>query len=254
MLSLLSPVSPVSCRAAGAAAEKACDPSLDTIGTLAANTPELSTLAAAVAAANLTDFLSTPGPIDVLAPTNDAFEELLKTIGASVEDLLAETSLLTRVLQYHVLVDEDGAVCNGTLVGPYGTALPGEMFIVLGSTVKDASGNTANIVSTVPAGNGVVYVVDRVLLPSPDSSAPAPEPSAETPATEGLDLQGAFKLIDANGDGKITEDELRAAAAQAGSKLSEGQVQAFLAADKNGDGVNASEFLFAVNRNVAGLF
>ena len=142
-----------------ARAEKACAPDLPTIGELASSTPDLSTLVAAVKAANLTDVLSLPGPIDVFAPTNDAF-------GA----------LLTNVLQYHVVVD--GAVCDGDLSGAVETA-QGDALTVDGSTVTDANGNAANIVGAINAGNGVVYVIDSVLLPpandSPAASAPAPD-------------------------------------------------------------------------------
>ena len=143
------------------------------VGEIAAATPDLSTLLAAVTAANLTDALSSPGPVDVFAPTNGAFEALLETIGASAAELLQETALLDRVLKYHVVIN--GAVCEGALSGSVQTALPDESLTVDGSTVTDANGNTANIVGTVPAGNGVVYVIDSVLLPSPDSQ-PASAP------------------------------------------------------------------------------
>ncbi|MCP4744004.1 MAG: hypothetical protein GY871_17505, partial [Actinomycetales bacterium] len=79
------------CCLAVARAEKACAPDLPTIGELAGSTPELSTLVAAVKAANLTDVLSLPGPIDVFAPTNDAFDALLASLNISAETLLAET-------------------------------------------------------------------------------------------------------------------------------------------------------------------
>ena len=62
-------------------AEKACSPDLPDIAELASTTPDLSTLLAAVQAMNLTDVLSTPGPIDVFAPTNDAFAALLSDFG-----------------------------------------------------------------------------------------------------------------------------------------------------------------------------
>jgi hypothetical protein len=92
-------------------AEKACSPDLPDIAELASTTPDLSTLLAAVQAMNLTDVLSTPGPIDVFAPTNDAFAALLSDFGITAEQLLAETDLVTRVLQLHVVTD--GAVCSG---------------------------------------------------------------------------------------------------------------------------------------------
>ena len=159
-----------------ARAEKACAPDLPTIGELAGSAPDLSTLVAAVKAANLTDVLSLPGPIDVFAPTNDAFDALLASLNISAETLLAETALLTNVLQYHVVVD--GAVCSGDLSGAVETVQGGAL-TVDGSTVTDANGGVANVLSSIDAGNGVVYLIDAVLLPpaadSPAASAPVPE-------------------------------------------------------------------------------
>ena len=147
-----------------------------TIGELAGSAPELSTLVAAVNAANLTDVLSLSGPLDVFAPTNDAFDALLASLNISAETLLAETALLTNVLQYHVVVD--GAVCSGDLSGAVETAQGGAL-TVDGSTVTDANGGVANVLSSIDAGNGVVYLIDAVLLPpaadSPAASAPVPE-------------------------------------------------------------------------------
>ena len=64
------------------------------IGELAGSAPELSTLVAAVKAANLTDVLSLPGPIDVFAPTNDAFGALLASLSISAETLYIRAGIL----------------------------------------------------------------------------------------------------------------------------------------------------------------
>ena len=162
-----------------ARAEKACAPDLPTIGELAGSAPDLSTLVAAVKAANLTDVLSLPGPIDVFAPTNDAFGALLASLNISAETLLAETALLTNVLQYHVVVD--GAVCSGDLSGAVETA-QGDALTVDGSTVTDANGGVANVLLSIDAGNGRVYLIDAVLLPTPSAvgdGAGASSPVAE---------------------------------------------------------------------------
>jgi len=102
----------------------------------------------------------------VFAPTNDAFAALLSTQGITAEQLLAETDLVTRVLQLHVTVP-DGVVCSGDLNGTVPTALTGESLDVTGDTVT-AGGSSATIVGAVNAGNGVVYLIDNVLLPTPD--------------------------------------------------------------------------------------
>ena len=120
--------------------------------------------------------LSIPGPIDVFAPNNAAFAALLESLGASPEQLLEQTELVTRVLKLHVVTD--GAVCDGDLSGTVPTALAGESLTVDGDRVC-AGDSCANIVASVSGGNGVVYIIDSVLLPTPDAGpAPAPAPSA----------------------------------------------------------------------------
>lgn len=168
---------------------EACSPDLDTVGQLAVSDPNLSTLVAAVAAANLTDVLSMPGPINVFAPTNDAFAALLAEQGGSVDELLAQTGVLSNILQYHVVVD--GADCAGEITGDVDTALAAGVLTVYGSTVTDANGNTANIIGTAPAGNGFVYIVDRVLLPTPTGPAPGGQISCPP---EGFDSVPADQL------------------------------------------------------------
>ena len=77
-----------------ASAQRACIPDGPTIGQVAGNAPELSTLVAAVQAANLTDVLSGPGPIDVFAPTDAAFAKMLTAFGVTAEALLAQTAFV----------------------------------------------------------------------------------------------------------------------------------------------------------------
>ena len=214
------------------------------ISELASTTPDLSTLLAAVQAMNLTDVLSTPGPIDVFAPTNDAFAALLSDFGITAEQLLAETDLVTRVLQLHVVTDGGGAVCSGDLSGTVPTALAGESLDVTGDTVT-AGGSSATIIGAVDAGNGVVYLIDSVLLPTPDGAA---VPSAELPSAEEV-----FTSLDGNGDGEITEAELRAVAEDRGIVLTDEQVAAFLEADADLNGfLSLNEFLDSVDGSVQG--
>ena len=146
------------------------------ISELAFSDPDFSILLAALQAVNLTDVLSSAGPLDVFAPTNDAFQALLSSQGITAEQLLAETDLVTRVLQLHVVTD--GAVCEGDLSGTVPTALAGESLDVSGDTVT-AGGSAANIVGSVNAGNGVVYLIDAVLLPTPDVASSSPSPAGE---------------------------------------------------------------------------
>jgi hypothetical protein len=160
---------------------------------------------------------------------------------------LAETALLTNVLQYHVVVD--GAVCSGDLSGAVETA-QGDALTVRGSTVTDANGGVANVLSSIDAGNGVVYLIDAVLLPAP--SAVGDGADASSPVAERLSAEDVFNALDADGDGLVTEAELRAAAEYRGIQLTDEQVSAFLAADADGDGVDVDDYLTSLDTSVYG--
>jgi uncharacterized surface protein with fasciclin (FAS1) repeats len=129
---------------------------------LAAGTPALSTLVTAVQAAGLVDTLSSPGNFTVFAPTNAAFDALPP---GTLDSLLADTDALTNVLTYHVSADYYPAEA---LVGQRGRipTVQGD-FIRLdarGSGVH-LNGNVAVTTPDVFASNGVVHIIDGVLLP-----------------------------------------------------------------------------------------
>jgi uncharacterized surface protein with fasciclin (FAS1) repeats len=131
----------------------------------ASDLPDFSILVEAVVAADLVDALSGPGPLTVFAPTNAAFAALLGELGVTKEQLLADKALLTSVLTYHVV---SGRVLKADV--PVGVAietLQGETFTIDASlTVTDKLARTAGIVATdVLTTNGVIHVIDRVLLP-----------------------------------------------------------------------------------------
>lgn len=128
---------------------------------VAVGSPDHTTLVTALKAASYVDVLSNAGPFTVFAPTNAAFDKLPT---GTVEGLLKPESkdALRNILEYHVSVGvyklenlKDGQKINQVNLDD----------VVIG--VKDGkySVNGANIVATVPASNGVVYVVDAVLLP-----------------------------------------------------------------------------------------
>jgi uncharacterized surface protein with fasciclin (FAS1) repeats len=130
--------------------------------------PDFSLLVEAVVAANLQDALAATGPLTVFAPTNEAFAALLEELGTTKEALFANTALLTQVLTYHVL---DGRVLKAEV--PVGTPIPtlqNQTFSVdTALNIVDALGRTASIVATdVFTSNGVIHVIDRVLLPQLD--------------------------------------------------------------------------------------
>jgi uncharacterized surface protein with fasciclin (FAS1) repeats len=129
--------------------------------------PQFSTLVEAVVAANLQGALSGTGPLTVFAPTNDAFAALLAELGVTKAQLLADTALLTKVLTYHVL---PARVLKADIVpGTPVTTLQGETFTVTPAlAITDQRGRSAAITGTdVLASNGVVHVIDRVILPRP---------------------------------------------------------------------------------------
>jgi uncharacterized surface protein with fasciclin (FAS1) repeats len=127
----------------------------------------LSILVEAVVAADLATTLSGPGPFTVFAPTNDAFAALLTELGISKAALLADKPLLTKVLTYHVV---SGKVLKAQVpVNTPITTVEGETFTVSSAfVITDQRGRTANITATdVAASNGVVHVIDKVILPAP---------------------------------------------------------------------------------------
>ncbi|HLL26012.1 MAG TPA: fasciclin domain-containing protein, partial [Kofleriaceae bacterium] len=145
---------------------------------LASDTPELATLVAAVQFASdnndLVNLLDGPGTFTVFAPTNAAFDalavELTGSASAKGADLLtaANKPLLRTVLRYHVLATEVRAAQI-----PFGqpiTSAEGSIFkIETGSppTITDGRNRSSKITATdIDASNGIVHVVDKVILPS----------------------------------------------------------------------------------------
>jgi uncharacterized surface protein with fasciclin (FAS1) repeats len=135
---------------------------------LAVATPALSTLVTAVKAADLVDVLSGEGPFTVFAPTNDAFDKVpAKVLTALLEP--ANQDKLQQLLKYHVV---SGAVTSGDLKnGEEVATLEGSDVAVKIETGDDGKTtvmiNDATVVSPdVMASNGVVHVIDAVLIPS----------------------------------------------------------------------------------------
>jgi len=133
----------------------------------AAGIADFSILVEAVVAADLAGALSGAGPFTVFAPTNAAFAALLTELGVTKAQLLANKPLLTAVLTYHVL---PGRVLKGDVVpGVQPATLQGETFSISAAlAITDQRTRTANITATdVLTSNGVIHVLDRVILPSP---------------------------------------------------------------------------------------
>ncbi len=129
--------------------------------------PDFSILVEAVVAADLATTLSGAGPFTVFAPTNAAFAALLTELGVTKAQLLANKPLLTAVLTYHVL---GARVLKADVVsGAQPNTAQGENFSISPALViTDKRARPSNIVTTdVLTSNGVIHVIDRVILPSP---------------------------------------------------------------------------------------
>jgi uncharacterized surface protein with fasciclin (FAS1) repeats len=131
--------------------------------------PTFSVLVEAVAAAGLVSTLSGAGPYTVFAPTNDAFGAALNELGLSKAQLLASPTL-AGTLTYHVVSGDIRAATVAALPKPATvTTVQGQTFSVgtdLGIT--DRRARKAMLVATdVVASNGVIHVIDKVILPAP---------------------------------------------------------------------------------------
>lgn len=140
----------------------------------AVNSKDHTTLVAAVKAAGLVETLSGPGPFTVFAPTNKAFDKLPK---GTVETLLKPENkgTLTGILTYHVVAGKVSAADLVKMIKSMGgkamvkTVAGGELTASMkGKNVilTDAKGGTAMVtIADVNQSNGVIHVIDSVLLP-----------------------------------------------------------------------------------------
>ena len=147
-----------------------------TIVEVAQGNPDFSTLVSAVTSANLGETLSGEGPYTVFAPTNAAFDKVPQ---ATRDELMSDAGRedLTNILTYHVVQGETNAQALTQAIEAAGedgyklTTVNGAELTAMmdgGNVVLvDAAGNRATVTSTdVDASNGVIHVIDTVLMPS----------------------------------------------------------------------------------------
>ncbi len=138
------------------------DQSAKNVVQVAIGSKDHSTLVTAVKAAELVDVLSNAGPFTVFAPTNAAFDKLP---AGTVDGLLKpeKKDALTDILQYHVSVGvfKEDMLQDGQSIGQ----VNGGNITISKKDGKLMVNGVANVVATVPASNGIVYVIDAVLLP-----------------------------------------------------------------------------------------
>jgi uncharacterized surface protein with fasciclin (FAS1) repeats len=135
---------------------------------VAASNSDFSTLVAAVKAAGLVDTLKGDGPFTVFAPTNEAFAKLP---AGTVESLLKPENKekLTAILTYHVVSGK--VLAKQVVTIDSATSVQGSK-IAVATTDGKVKVNNANVVMTdIKASNGVIHVIDSVILPSEDKTA-----------------------------------------------------------------------------------
>jgi len=149
-------------KAGGGQASVQDDVSAKDVVKIAAGSKDHTTLVAAIKQADLVNALSNAGPFTVFAPTNAAFDKLPK---GTLENLMKEENKakLQDILQYHVYVGtlktemmEDGQTLN---------QVNGQNISVAKKDGKVIINNSATIIISIPAANGIIHVIDAVLLP-----------------------------------------------------------------------------------------
>jgi transforming growth factor-beta-induced protein len=136
----------------------------DPVATAASNNPYLTTLTAAVQAAGLVGTLNGEGPFTVFAPSNEAFAAIPP---ADLDAILADVSLLTNVLTYHVIAGQRLSLDELVAASPIKTAQGSDLMFTQGpdGTVT-INGNMATVAcANIPTANATVHVIDVVLTP-----------------------------------------------------------------------------------------
>jgi uncharacterized surface protein with fasciclin (FAS1) repeats len=139
---------------------------VDTVLAVNAQTGEFSILIAALQAADpsVLRTLSGKGQFTVFAPTDAAFVALLNELGLTADQVLGDQALVTKVLLYHVARgNRDSAE---VLASSRIRTLQRGFIRQNGGVLTDTNGRSSNIVAVdITASNGVIHVIDRVLLP-----------------------------------------------------------------------------------------
>lgn len=162
-----------------------------TIVQIAAANPDLSTLVAAVKAAGFVATLNSPGTFTVFAPTNTAFNKLPK---GALQALLKDPVALKNILLYHVLGSE--VFSKDAAKAGHATTLNGQDVVI--STHRGLYVNNARIiVRDIQATNGVIHIINAVLLPPSmdivESLASKPEFSTLVTAVKAAGLVDTLK-------------------------------------------------------------
>ena len=190
---------------------------------------DFTTLVAAVQAAGLVDALKSEGPLTVFAPTDAAFAALpAETVAALLAD---PTGDLTQILLYHVVAGKVTAadLSDGLAV----TTLQGSEIVF--SLTDGAKVNDVNIIATdIETANGVIHVIDAVLLPPASvvtEDATTEDATTENATTENAttedasDVNATDEAVEEASEGEAVEEE---AVAEAGDAATEGTAESAL--------------------------
>ena len=134
---------------------------------IAQSNPDFSVLVEAVVAADLAGALSNPNAnYTILAPTNAAFMQALQENNMTKAQLFANKPLLTKILSYHVINAAAPIYAKDVRPGNITMLSMDTLMVTAQGKLMDESGRTANLLKTdITASNGVVHVIDRVLMP-----------------------------------------------------------------------------------------
>ena len=206
-----------------------------TIVEVARSAGGFDTLLTAVEVAGLVDVLNGEGPFTVLAPTDDAFAALPEgTVDSLVADAQGGGSALADILSLHVA---SGRVLSSDLSdGQVVTTLNGDLTVAISEgvvTFSNAQGSAQVVMADIEASNGVIHVIDTVLL-----TPPAPKTILETADDAGsfttlltaVDVAGLTETL--NGEGPFT---VFAPTDDAFAALPEGVVETLVMGAMNGD-------------------
>ncbi|WP_363318498.1 fasciclin domain-containing protein [Algoriphagus sp.] len=172
-------------------------PEQETVVDIAANSPDFTTLTAAVNEAGLTETLSQSGPFTVFAPTDGAFTDFLAANNLSAEELLANPDLAS-ILTYHVI----GGSVTADQVSP-GAVSPLNDIPFYVSEDPDGNlwinGNAQIIETDIMADNGIIHVLDYVITPPTQNIAEIAIESTEATEPEFTQLVAALLRADLAG-------------------------------------------------------
>lgn len=166
-----------------------------------ASSAGFDTLVTAVQEAGLVDLLASEGPFTVLAPTDEAFAALPDGL---LDTVLADIDLLTAVLSYHVLA---GEVPASAVMGLRSAATVQGESVTIGVDAGTVRINDATVVQTdVMADNGIIHVIDAVLLPPSVTAGTIDEITLPVAALNDSGVSGTITLSRAGTSTIVTLD------------------------------------------------